>query len=145
MHVHSIQVRDLFNIFSSKIRLKMVKTLKDRDEYIQDPNGGKISSLTESELFLRPAKGDGLAGGVAGGHLNVDPGLRQDLVDAVALGSDDVAVLRLFHLDRDRGHLALLLRKVAAVKAPAKNLSRGYDTTSEEAATNQPTQCRPIA
>ena len=126
MHVHSIQVRDLFNIFSSQISLKLVKALKDRDEYIQDTNGGKTSSFTESELFLRSAKGDGLAGGVAGGHLNVDPGLRQDLVDAVALGSDDVAVLRLFHLDRDRGHLALLLKKVTAiwatVKKPAKRL-----------------------
>ena len=126
MHVHSIQVRDLFIIFSSLIRQKTAKALKDRDEYFQDPNGGKISSLTESELFLRPAKGDGLAGGVAGGHLNVDPGLRQDLVDAVALGSDDVAVLRLLHLDRDRGHLAFLLKKVTAiwatVKKPAKRL-----------------------
>ena len=49
--------------------------------------------LTQTQFFLRATQGDCLACGVAGGHLNVDARLRQDLVDAVPLGPDHVAVL----------------------------------------------------
>ena len=61
-----------------------------------------LLKLTQSELLLRSPEGDRLAGRVARRHLDVDASLREDLVDAVALGSDDVAVLRLFNLD---GHV----------------------------------------
>ena len=67
--------------------------------------------ITEAKFLLRSAKGDGLACGFAGGHLDVNAGLGEDLVDAVALRSDDVTMLRLLHLDRNRGHLFLLRRK----------------------------------
>ncbi len=64
--------------------------------------------ITEAKFLLRSAKGDCLACGFAGGHLDVNAGLGEDLVDAVALRSDDVTMLRLLHLDRNRGHLFLL-------------------------------------
>lgn len=72
--------------------------------------------LTKTELLLRSSQGDRLAGRVAGRHLDVDAGLREDLVDAVSLGADDVAVLRLLYLDRDGGHLALLRQIVVRLE-----------------------------
>ena len=61
-----------------------------------------------SKFLLWSSERDSLAGWVTGRHLDVDASLRENLVDAVSLGPDDVTVLRLFHLDGDLRHLSLL-------------------------------------
>lgn len=63
----------------------------------------------QAQLLLVSPQGDSFAGGIGRRHLDENAGLRKNLVDGVALGTNDVLVLRFLHLYAHLTELALLL------------------------------------
>ena len=59
----------------------------------------KIIQLTNSELRLRSPERNSLARVVLLRHLHKHASLGEDLIDRIPLGSDDVLVLALLHLN----------------------------------------------
>ena len=72
---------------------------------------GLLVHLVQGHAQLGPGspQSDRLGRVVIGWHLFKHPSLGENLVDGVSIGSDDVAVLGLLHLNRDVGELLIHL------------------------------------
>lgn len=97
------------------------------------PHLGVHLSERRPQFVGLPSEDDGLRAGVQRGHLHGDARGLQDLLQGVALWTDDVLVLGLLHLHGDGGSLPLLRGRTGDFKQGANG---GGETASDTRRTN---------